>query len=762
MALQLRRSELLKKCIEVIETFDPKRTTVDAYAEDCPILKDKHIGEVEQKFIHQVFYGCIRYQKFLKLFVTSFLYKCPAMALRCDQTLYIVLAYLLFFRLEELGVEEYRQFLVSGCGTMPALMALLQYCLSEEELNRWVKIEWCKVYDQRYIEQEVIGKLQGMKSELQPLMDEIEYKATGTVTATEEGGGFPVPVKKVTEPMPFNLTKPKPRLIPEPEVISREIKANPVNPVIFTTTLAQVEAEKQERREELKAKTMAKHSEHKGPDLKSASRPRVEVEKEELTRQAEERLMGECSFQPTPAKPYKPPTADAPIKQNASSVLREDALLKKKQAKEYEILKRYEEDLHDPSGYYEWQANQREQDQLEEEKRVNMRKVEMQLARIEAMEAREGLERKNNILAQHQRAEGKELLRMMEAEQDVVLQGKRQLVADTAEERDNARFAEEEIFKEKCKRAEELRKAKEAEFERKKREDEQEMVRKRDLIQQIQALERVPVERFKMFDPAEPPCWGLLEEMSLSELRERMKIAQAQHNKEVEDKRERQLEKKHEKQVELTEKVETLAKVREIAKVEAHQRHVVFKQRKVEEEERKQKYREQCIEQCAEKIAKKKQQKRAEEQALRKELKEISTKRQFLQANADMVEAKAHGEQQMGLEREARVRQVRTLAEQRAKNTIHGREVSIRNTNKMNEEEKFRQMQAAVNDRLQRAKAEDLQLKQDLKTTIRLARDLGKADNDREFREYGASANKYMQRVASRNLEMGMSQSVTV
>ena len=38
----------------------------------------------------EVFYGCVRYQKFLRIFVTGFLYKNPATAQRSDQTLYTV------------------------------------------------------------------------------------------------------------------------------------------------------------------------------------------------------------------------------------------------------------------------------------------------------------------------------------------------------------------------------------------------------------------------------------------------------------------------------------------------------------------------------------------------------------------------------------------------------------------------------------------------------------------------------------------------
>ena len=94
----LRTTELRKKCVKLLETFNPKVTTVDAYMDDAKFLEDPMIGDVELKFIHQVFYGCHRYGKLLKLFVTSFAFRVPAIAVRSEQSLYQVLAYLLFFR----------------------------------------------------------------------------------------------------------------------------------------------------------------------------------------------------------------------------------------------------------------------------------------------------------------------------------------------------------------------------------------------------------------------------------------------------------------------------------------------------------------------------------------------------------------------------------------------------------------------------------------------------------------------------------------
>merc|ERR1719235_435205 len=197
----------------------------------------------------------------------------------------------------------------------------------------------------------------------------------------------------------------------------------------------------------------------------------------------------------------------------------------------------------------------------------------------------------------------------------------------------------------------------EMEAEQKRKEQEQEMEKKKDLIRQIRSLEKVPVDRTKPFDASEPPNMGFMEEMSLAELRERLLICQARKEAELEAKRERQLEKKNEKQLELAEKVENLAKVREMSKNDAIERQKRAKEKKQEEKERQERLREQCILEASERIAKKKKQRREEEARLKKELKEISIKRQFLQANAEMVEKKAHEEQQLGLVREARIRQ---------------------------------------------------------------------------------------------------------
>merc|ERR1712050_67415 len=191
-------------------------------------------------------------------------------------------------------------------------------------------------------------------------------------------------------------------------------------------------------------------------------------------------------------------------------------------------------------------------------------------------------------------------------------------------------------------------------------------------------------------------------------------------------------------------KAETLAKIRDRAKEEAHQRHAKAKQKQQDKEAEQQRHRERCVEE----VAAKNQQKSEEERRLKQELREISTKRQFLAADAAMVEARGHGEQQRGLDREARQRQKVTLVEQRRKNEIKAKEARIRHDNRQADADEYRVMTEAVNDRLRRAKAADSALKDEILKAATSARDTQRTIERKNTMEFGHSSNRYMQRVA--------------
>ena len=73
-------------------------------------------------------------------------------------------------------------------------------------------------------------------------------------------------------------------------------------------------------------------------------------------------------------------------------------------------------------------------------------------------------------------------------------------------------------------------------LKRKKDEEAYEMARKQELIRQIRELEKIPIVRTKGFDPTEAGGHGLLEEMSLAELRERIELNKRSLEQETERK----------------------------------------------------------------------------------------------------------------------------------------------------------------------------------------------------------------------------------
>ena len=72
---------------------------------------------------------------------------------------------------------------------------------------------------------------------------------TATAMAGAEDEEEAAYVKKpVTVQQPFNLTKLRPKQIPVPDAIKREVVANPVPKGMFKKTLQDIENEKKERR----------------------------------------------------------------------------------------------------------------------------------------------------------------------------------------------------------------------------------------------------------------------------------------------------------------------------------------------------------------------------------------------------------------------------------------------------------------------------------------------------------------------------------
>lgn len=222
-------------------------------------------------------------------------------------------------------------------------------------------------------------------------------------------------------------------------------------------------------------------------------------------------------------------------------------------------------------------------------------------------------------------------------------------------------------------------------MQRKKMEDEIEQKKKEELIRQIRELEKIPIVRTKGFDPTETGGHGLLEEMSVAELRERLEFNKRQREIETEEKRTEILSEKESFVSKMMDESDKIQRDREQRKRLNDERRNLKRHQEEELERKMREAREKGMKEVHSKISNKKKTKKEEEEQLAKELKEIRLQRQYLNANRAMVEAKAWEELEKGAERMVKTEQNDKLIDQCKINKITVKDQTIRATNKKQE-----------------------------------------------------------------------------
>ena len=212
--------ELIASCEEMVRTYNPVVTTVDSHAAEY--IKLKRVSDSDdQCFLQQVLYGCVRYKKMLKVFLSSLYFKHGGETQRADYTLYMVLSYVALLRLQELGFSSFKALLLSQEHFKMSI--LLKFLFSEENLMQWLRPEWLKLYDPAFVDEQLIGKVLVFFTQVQQLQLVLEgnmaKEAAKKEAAAEaakalaegRGGSGTHPT-----PEPFNLTQPKIRLVRGP------------------------------------------------------------------------------------------------------------------------------------------------------------------------------------------------------------------------------------------------------------------------------------------------------------------------------------------------------------------------------------------------------------------------------------------------------------------------------------------------------------------------------------------------------------------
>lgn len=643
----MKRKELLSVCEELIKSFDPALTTVDVHATEK--LQDLSLND--QQFLQQILYGSYRYREVLRPMLAIFLDTHASQVSRADYTKYLIMGYLAMFRLEELGAVAFAQLALAH---QPASMhTFLSFLFDPEALRGTLRAQWTCILDVDFVENQIVAKMLEFKPAIDKLLSQLYTKAFSGAAST--GSSSSVPSRKqLTVPVAPNITRPKPRQAFEPIRIPNEVKANPVPAYLNRLSMAELQAQQEARKGRIQAEVASKYDSSDEFQLATATRgSNLDALRDQVERERQAALQVEFKAKPVPRT-----SRTIEVKLTTAAILREDALYQRKKDREVALMRAYESGLRDSFDFYRWQATMQQQDEAKWQQEVETRRLEMVQAQHDAMEAARQAKVENREVALGMKLDAEK--RAAERDKDeLALVEKYQQLTDTIKRvRDTApREAEAHVREEKARQRDALQEFLAAERERKAQADAKERAAREDLIRQIRALDRGRREHVAVFDPTETAQLGLLQEMSLAELRERLCVRRDEQKRWEEARREGIRLDKHEKEALVLEKATNAARRR---RATASATATARSKKKAEAAARAmeaQALRQKNNLALAEKLKRQREERALQTENLRVESEELATRRHFLGAAKTVLEERHFDQLKCGFERQARKRQ---------------------------------------------------------------------------------------------------------
>lgn len=518
-----------------------------------------------------------------------------------------------------------------------------------------------RVIDLEFVEKKVIPRLERFIPEMSRYALELDQNAVSNAAAEAakeeakakgEAGLTKPPSKPSTRPVSPKLTKTRPPVMPEPERIDGQITAKEVPGFINNTTMAMLQQEKQEKKDKIKESTIAQYN--KGLEYKfhkSKAGRSIEEVRKEVEEQRNQGLAFDSSFYNEPPDFKK----SAPtVRLNASTILKEDALYRKQQAKDAEVLRNYEEELRDPYEYYMWQQDLRERDAIDKLKGVAMRREQAKLSAVEAKDAMARQKEDNYSVASLMREQAEVIKHQKDLERELERLQHQEVVQSIIEVRSTKpQEATRRVLENKSGLGKSVREELEEARLAKEEEDRREEEIKADKIRQLRALNTVHKERIVVFDPTLTAGIGLLDEMSYMEMQVRQKQERERAEEAERVKRAEIAEEKARKSTVLDKRLDVIMRAREVkaqANQQARQRSKEAKQR---EEEEQKKARAIAAAILDKELSAKREAHRAEQAALQAEQDRIKRQQQYLGAAMGQVEETRERELQLARERQA-------------------------------------------------------------------------------------------------------------
>ncbi|XP_050399587.1 cilia- and flagella-associated protein 99 [Patella vulgata] len=547
--MALSHGQILQHCSYILDTYDSGMVSVEEhiqqYFENNQILEEDIVT-----FVIEVFSGCVRYSSVIKVVIDGFYIKDGKIALRAEQGLYSVLCYLILFRLDELGVSQLRKFVYSQ--DINRIYKLLNFFLDEKNLLTWIRDKWCSLYENSFVQTVLLSPLMRWHPELLDLLNQMKDRIENKVKAKKKQ-------TPTTEVKPFNITQPRARQVPLPEVIPKVAAHKPVPKHIYRTP------------SELDTLNLVKEANRRKAEehLMEASRMQfacANTEKSEKTKEIMSNIMAEqdakLDFDKNKINRAPPPIKEKAVKLNTATILREGLLYQRREAEVIKKLENLEAGAKDTTPFLKWQSEMRQRDLEVQLAEIERRRFAGKLSYEEAIIARQNLTKENQQRVLEMKEETQQIMqeyleRRFKEEQEM-----RHLVEQTMQGHKNTKTSMKKLQEYKQSIVQEVNEESRELMKLALEKAEEDMRRKMELISEIRAMEAVPVIRFKFVDLTSTAGVGLLSEMSIAELRERLCLMKTAEKEEEELKRDEILASKQAKDQLLLDTLETISKHR--------------------------------------------------------------------------------------------------------------------------------------------------------------------------------------------------------
>ncbi|CAM9667267.1 unnamed protein product, partial [Hapterophycus canaliculatus] len=219
----------------------------------------------------------------------------------------------------------------------------------------------------------------------------------------------------------------------------KAVLVGPSTDRLYRTNLAEVESGKKERLEKLRRQTIDKYKE-----VEEAGRGMFRLHEtrntlDALKAEAEKRMVEQLQFDkrfPTDVPKY--PEEGSQVRLNAAAILREDALLKRKQGQDAKLIKSFESELRDSTEYYLWQTEMRDRDAAIRTEQVERKRAYAKASQQAARDSLEMQRAANSEIAARMKMEKEVMQEQREAEEELAVFMNRRLVKEVADVRSTA------------------------------------------------------------------------------------------------------------------------------------------------------------------------------------------------------------------------------------------------------------------------------------------------------------------------------------